>query len=166
MHSVKYNENLKLGFFSDSSQFSVILKNLNYGKSLEEVAIDSEKVAIDPEKVEKVAIDPEKVAIDPEKVAIDPEKVAIDPEKVAIGPENPAIEIAINNMNANKNTKNKAMALFKAYGNDGVFGRNDIATLTVTSYSSAGELVAKLKDSGLIEEVRGQGKGKYRFVKR
>lgn len=128
MHSVKYNENLKLGFFSDSSQFSVILKNLNYGKSLEEVAID--------------------------------------PEKVAIGPENPAIEIAINNMNANKNTKNKAMALFKAYGNDGVFGRNDIATLTVTSYSSAGELVAKLKDSGLIEEVRGQGKGKYRFVKR
>ena len=149
MHSVKYNENLKLGFFSDSSQFSVILKNLNYGKSLEEVAIDSEKVAIDPEKV-----------------AIDPEKVAIDPEKVAIGPENPAIEIAINNMNANKNTKNKAMALFKAYGNDGVFGRNDIATLTVTSYSSAGELVAKLKDSGLIEEVRGQGKGKYRFVRR
>ena len=142
-----YNENLKLGFFSDSPQFSVILKNLNYGKSLEEVAIDSEKVAIGPEKV----------AIGPEKVAIGPEKVAIGPEKVAI---------AINNMNANKNTKNKAMALFKAYGNDGVFGRNDIATLTATSYSSAGELVAKLKDSGLIEEVRGQGKGKYRFVKR
>lgn len=87
----------------------------------------------------------------------------------AIEIENPAIEIAINNinnMNANKNTKNKAMALFKAYGNDGVFGRNDIATLTATSYSSAGELVAKLKDSGLIEEVRGQGKGKYRFVLR
>ena len=156
MHSVKYNENLKLGFFSDSSQFSVILKNLNYGKSLEEVAIDPEKVAIGPEKV----------AIGPEKVAIGPENPAIEAENPAIEPENPAIEIAINNMNANKNTKNKAMALFKAYGNDGVFGRNDIATLTVTSYSSAGELVAKLKDSGLIEEVRGQGKGKYRFVKR
>ena len=156
MHSVKYNENLKLGFFSDSSQFSVILKNLNYGKSLEEVAIDPEKVAIGPEKA----------AIGPEKVAIGPENPAIEAENPAIEPENPAIEIAINNMNANKNTKNKAMALFKAYGNDGVFGRNDIATLTVTSYSSAGELVAKLKDSGLIEEVRGQGKGKYRFVKR
>ena len=34
---VNYSENLKPEFFSDSSQFSVILKNLNYGKSLEEV---------------------------------------------------------------------------------------------------------------------------------
>ena len=135
MHSVKYNENLKLGFFSDSSQFSVILKNLNYGKSLEEVAIASEKVAIGP-------------------------------EKVAIGPENPAIEIAINNIDANKNTKNKAVALFKAYGNKGVFGRRDIILLTGDSQTAAGNLVRKLKASGLIEEVRGQGKGKYRFVLR
>ena len=97
---------------------------------------------------------------------IEIENPAIEIENPAIESENPAIEIAINNMNANKNTKNKAMALFKAYGNDGVFGRNDIATLTATSYSSAGELVAKLKDSGLIEEVRGRGKGKYRFVLR
>ena len=34
---VNYSEDLKQEFFSDSSQFSVILKNLNYGKSLEEV---------------------------------------------------------------------------------------------------------------------------------
>ena len=126
MHSVKYNENLKLGFFSDSSQ----------------------------------------VAIGPEKVAIGPEKVAIGPEKVAIGPENPAIEIAINNIDANKNTKNKAVALFKAYGNKGVFGRRDIILLTGDSQTAAGNLVRKLKASGLIEEVRGQGKGKYRFVLR
>ena len=53
--------------------------------------------------------------------------------------------------------------LFRAYGNEGLFGRNDIATLTATSYSSAGELIVKLKDSGLITEVKGSGKGKYRF---
>lgn len=34
---VNYSEDLKPEFFSGSSQFSVILKNLNYGKSLEEV---------------------------------------------------------------------------------------------------------------------------------
>ena len=111
-------------------------------------------------------IEIENPAIEIENPAIESENPAIESENPAIESENPAIEIAINNMNANKNTKNKAMALFKAYGNDGVFGRNDIATLTATSYSSAGELVAKLKDSGLIEEVRGQGKGKYRFVLR
>ena len=43
---VNYSEDLKPEFYSDSSQFSVILKNLNYGKSLEEVAIASEKDAI------------------------------------------------------------------------------------------------------------------------
>ena len=115
---VNYSEDLKPEFFSDSSQFSVILKNLNYGKSIENLVIDS---------------------------------------------KNQAIETAISKMNANKNTKNKAILLFKAYGNEGIFGRNDIATLTATSYSSAGELIVKLKDSGLITEVKGRGKGKYRF---
>ena len=66
-------------------------------------------------------------------------------------------------MDATKNTKNKAILLFRVYGNEGVLGRNDIATVTETSYSSAGELIVKLKDSGLIVEVKGHGKGKYRF---
>ena len=100
---VNYNEDLKPEFFSDSSQFSVILKNLNYGKSLEEVAIALKKVAIESKNV--------------------------------------TIEEAINRLEVNKNTKNKAILLFKAYGNEGIFGRNDIATLTATSYSSAGELI-------------------------
>ena len=129
---VNYSEDLKPEFFSDSSQFSVILKNLNYGKSIENLVIDSKNQAIKT-------------------------------ENQAIEFKNQAIETAINKMNANKNTKNKAILLFKAYGNEGIFGRNDIATLTATSYSSAGELIVKLKDSGLITEVKGRGKGKYRF---
>ena len=107
-------ENLKPEFYSDSSQFSVILKNLNYGKSLENLVIDSKNQAIKA-------------------------------ENPAIAPQNQAIETAISKMNVNKNTRNKAMALFRAYGNEGIFGRNDIATLTATSYSSAGELIVKLK---------------------
>ena len=132
---VNYSEDLKPEFFSDSSQFSVILKNLNYVKSIEELVFDSKNRAIEA-------------------------------ENPAIEGENPAIEAAINKMNVNKNTRSKAMTLFKAYGNEGVFGRNNIATLTEISYSSAGELIVKLKDSGLIEEVKGQGKGKYRFIEK
>ena len=111
---VNYSEDLKPEFYSDSSQFTVILKNLNYGKSIEDLVIDSKNPAIEAENP------------------------AIEAENPAIEAENPAIEAAINKMNVNKNTKNKAMALFKAYGNEGVFGRNDIATVTETSYSSAG----------------------------
>lgn len=130
-----YSEDRKPEFFSDSSQFSVILKNLNYGKSIEDLVIDSKNPAIEA-------------------------------ENPAIEAENPAIEAAINKMNVNKTTKNKAMALFKAYGNEGVFGRNDIATVTETSYSSAGDLIVKLKEADLIVEVKGYGKGKYKFIKR
>ena len=129
---VNYSEDLKPEFFSDSSQFSVILKNLNYGKSIENLVIGSKNQAIKT-------------------------------ENPAIEFQNQAIETAISKMNANKNTKNKVISLFRAYGNEGIFGRNDIATLTATSYSSAGELIVKLKDSGLITEVKGSGKGKYRF---
>ena len=42
-----YSEDLKPEFFSDTSQFSVVLKNLNYGKSIEKLAIEPQKVAIE-----------------------------------------------------------------------------------------------------------------------
>ena len=122
---VNYNEDLKPEFFSDSSQFSVILKNLNYGKSLEELAIAS--------------------------------------GKVAIASQNVTIEDAINNLKVNKNTKNKVLVLFHEFGYEGIFGRKDIALLTGDSETAAGGLIKKIKDADLIVEVKGHGKGKYRF---
>ena len=48
-------------FFSDSSQFTVILKNLNYGKSIENLAIASKNQAIG---AEDPAIEPKNQAIE------------------------------------------------------------------------------------------------------
>ena len=87
-----YSVELKPEFFSDSSQFTVILKNLNYGKSIEKLAIAFEKLAVEPQKV--------------------------------------AIEDAINSMKANKNTKSKVLMLFREFGYEGIFGRQDVASLT------------------------------------
>ena len=104
---VNYSEDLKLEFFSDFSQFSVILKNLNYGKSLEE---------------------------------------------------------AINRLKVNKNTKAKALRLFQEFGYEGIFGRKDVALLTGDSETAAGGLIKKMKEADLIVDVKGYGKGKYRFL--
>ena len=123
---VNYSDELRPEFFSDSSQFSVILKNLNYGKSLEEVAIASEKVAIKPKNV--------------------------------------TIEEAINRLEVNRNTKAKALRLFQEFGYEGTFGRKDIASLTGDSETAAGGLIKKMKEADLIAEVKGYGKGKYRFL--
>lgn len=106
-----YSVELKPEFFSDSSQFSVVLKNLNYGKSIEKLAIEE----------------------------------------------------AINSMKANKNTKSKALMLFREFGYEGIFGRQDVASLTGESQTAAGGLITKLKESGIINLIEGYGKWKYRF---
>ena len=120
---MNHSENLRPVFLLGSSLFSVILKNLNYGKIREEVAIASEKAAIESENV--------------------------------------TIVEAINRLEVNKNTK--ALRLFQEFGYEGVFGRKDIASLTGDSETTAGGLIKKMEESDLIAEVKGYGKGKYRF---
>ena len=53
--------------------------------------------------------------------------------------------------------------LFHEFGYEGIFGRKDIALLTGDSETAAGGLIKKIKDADLIVEVKGHGKGKYRF---
>ena len=91
-------------------------------------------------------------------------KVAIEDENVAIAPVYLAIEVAIDKLNASQATIAKAKAVFANMGIDGVFGRSDIAAITNDSVTAAGNLLNKLKEAELIEPVRGQGKGKYKFV--
>lgn len=98
-----------------------------------------------------------------EKVLIDPEKVAVDDENVLISSKNLLIESAIEELSANKNTKENALKLFSQMRYDGIFGRKDIMQITGGSITAAGNLLANLKNAGLIEAVSGYGKGKYIF---
>lgn len=91
-------------------------------------------------------------------------KVAIENENVTIAPEHLAIEVAIDGLNANQATIEKAKAVFAGMGIDGIFGRSDIAAITNDSVTAAGNLITKLKNADLIEAVSGFGKGKYKFV--
>ena len=135
-----YRAELAPKFYSDSASFQVTLYNLNYG----------------------IAV---KVAIEDENLAIAPNHVAIEDENLAIAPDHVAIEVAIGKLNVNQATIEKIRAVYESIGIDGVFGRSDIATITNDSVTAAGNLIAKLKKAGLIEAVRGYGKGEYQFVK-
>ena len=97
---------------------------------------------------------------------ISAEKVAIGEENVAITPDYIAIEVAIEGMNANSGTIEKAKAVFSQMGIDGIFGRTDITAITGGSETAAGNLINKMKDAGLIEAVSGFGKGKYKFTQK
>ena len=60
------------------------------------------------------------------KVLVGSEKVVVDSEKVLNASHNLSMQIAIDRLNANKNTKGKAKKLFEQMGFDGIFGRTDI----------------------------------------
>ena len=95
------------------------------------------------------------------EASIDLTKVAIEKEKVAIENKKVAIQDNIDKING-KSQKN-IQTLFDAFGVEKVFGRKDISDVCNLSYSAAGKIIVKLKEYELIEEVKGRGKGKYKF---
>ena len=83
----------------------------------------------------------------------------------AIDNENSAVDGRIAEFGFEKRTIAHIICLFEFAGYDKVFGRNDVSKMCNISYSSAGTLISKLKLNQIIEEVKGYGKGKYKFAK-
>lgn len=90
------------------------------------------------------------------KVAIDADVVAIDAKKVAIGEQ-----IAL----LKGRTRGNVQRIFDEFGTDLIFGRKDVSIVCDISYSAAGKVIVKMKEHKLITDVKGSGKGKYKFEK-
>ncbi len=73
-------------------------------------------------------------------------------------------KVAIDRLNAKQPIKNKALSVFNRMGFTEVFGRTEVSQVTGDSVTSAGNLIKRLYESGLITPVTGQGKGKYKFT--
>ena len=54
--------------------------------------------------------------------------------------------------------------LREAFPEGAVFGRTEVMKVLGLKTSGASELLMKLRKSGIVEAVIGQGKGKYRFI--
>ena len=93
----------------------------------------------------------------------EPENTAIDKGNQAIGGKNMAIENRMAGIKFNIQTKNSIVKLYTKVGFTDIFGRKDVSDICGISYSAAGNLISKMREHKLIEEVKGYGKGKYRF---
>lgn len=91
------------------------------------------------------------------------ENVAIDDKNMAIDKKNIAIETRISEMKFNIQTITNIKKIYEKYGTENIFGRGDIAKDCNISYSAAGNLISKMRVNGLVDDVKGYGKGKYRF---
>ena len=96
-------------------------------------------------------------------ICFDNENQAIDDENQAIYNKNQAIGDCLAQLQFNIQTKKSITLLYEYAGKDKIFGRTDVSEICGISYSAAGSLIAKMKENKLIAEVKGCGKGKYRF---
>ena len=62
-------------------------------------------------------------------------------------------------------TKQNIEKLYGVIGYNTVFGRGEVIEVLGITASPASELIKKMLTSGIIEPVKGYGKGKYRFLK-
>ena len=60
-------------------------------------------------------------------------------------------------------TERHVHLLFSCFGTSGIFSRKDVVALLTLSPAAASALLKKMLDHDVIEEVKGQGKGRYRF---
>ena len=99
------------------------------------------------------------------KADIGAEKADIGAEKADIGTEKADIDKWRVDMllDISDKTVGHIKILFEKYGTEEVFGRTAVESATGLRSTRASELLKLLVERGLVENVKGQGKGKYRF---
>lgn len=93
------------------------------------------------------------------KPDIESEKPDTDEKKPDIGAAKPDIMAEFLPKTAGNIRK-----LREAFPEGAVFGRTEVMKVLGLKASGASDLLMKLRKSGIVEAVSGQGKGKYRFI--
>lgn len=99
------------------------------------------------------------------EVAVGEEKVAFEQEKVVLDGKKVAFERSIFELKLNTPTKKNILSLFANFEFDIPFARADVIKICNLAPSSAGKMMGKLKEMGLIESAANQGRGRYTFTK-
>lgn len=109
-----------------------------------------------------------------EKLTIGNEKSAIGDEKSAIGNEwsgfevqKLSIEKLESRISVNKYNEPTTMNILTIYGEidtNQIFGAAEIEKILGCSYSTAKAIMVKLREMKVVKEIKGRGKGKYRFI--
>ena len=90
---------------------------------------------------------------------------SIEGRNQSIERRNQSIEAQIEAMHMRRKTKEYILRLSQSFPEGKKFGRQEIAgILEISPETTAGSLIKKMKLSGLIDYVKGHGKGKYQFI--
>ena len=173
-------DNIRFTHFSRNPKIAEFLKNYKFvkefGEGVNRMCNELEQVGLkDPVyytnafmlqaviynlNIEKVGYSGEKLAIEDEKLAIQNEKLAIEGEKPAFE----KIKLAIEHQAYNEPTKNNIIKVYEEIETNQIFGAPEIEDILKCSTSTAKNVMKKLREMKVVEEVKGRGKGKYIFI--
>ena len=87
-------------------------------------------------------------------------KLAIQEKKLSF--QN--IKLAIESQAYNEPTKKNILKVYEEIEINQIFGAPEIERVLKCSTSTAKNVMKKLREIGVVEEVKGKGKGKYTFI--
>ena len=91
------------------------------------------------------------------------QKPSIGGEKPSIGDEKPSIDELLARLRLTQPTRENIKKLASALKDGEIFGRSRIMEIVGLSNAPAGDMINTMLRNGLLDSVRGHGKGKYRF---
>lgn len=111
-------------------------------------------------------LEEKKADIGPGKADIGSKKVDIGPGKADIDAEKADIKSRLDRLfpEASLKTKARMVSLYREFSSGRIFGRSEVERSTGLKSTRASELLKLMLDRGLIQPVKGHGKGKYRFI--
>ena len=106
--------------------------------------------------------------------AIEDKSPAIEDKSPAIEDKSPAIQLkklpvdklknVVSRQNYRENTKQNIFNVYNEIDTSQIFGAPEIGKILSCSTTTAKEIMRKIRDMGIVVEVKGNGKGKYRFI--
>ena len=170
-------DNIRHTHFSRNPRIAEFLKAYNfvkeYGEGVNRMCNELEKAGLRiPEyrcnafmlqtiiRNTKLVDENKKSAIEVGKSAFEDEKSAIDTQKLAID----VLKSAIKEKNYKEPTQRNLVQVYELIDGNQIFGTREIVEILNCSSSTAREIMSKLREMKVVCEIKGKGKGKYRFA--
>ena len=168
-------DNIRHTHFSRNPRIAEFLKAYNfvkeYGEGVNRMCNELEKAGLRiPEYhcnafmlqtiIRNTKLVDEKSAIEVGKSVFVDEKSAIDAQKLAID----VLKSAIKEKKYKEPTQRNLVHVYELIDGNQIFGTREIVEILNCSSSTAREIMSKLREMKVVCEIKGKGKGKYRFA--
>lgn len=152
-------ENIRFTHFSRNPKIAEFLKAYDFVKEYGE-GVDRMCKELEAAGQKNPAIQDKNPAIQDENPAIQGENPAIQDKKLDIG----TIKELVAKQNYFIHTEQKLLEVYHSIDANQIFGAPEVKQILDCTSTVSKDIMKKLRDMDIVVEVKGMGKGKYRFV--